>query len=225
MIRIRPFATMLVAATLLGATALAADAPRDRSRINGSISIGAGERAGDVETVNGSIKLGARAEVIAAETVNGSINADDGIRAKSLEVVNGSVQVGRGAQINGNVATVNGAIEIGPETSIGGNVENVNGRLTLRGARVAGNLETVRGDIELTDGARIEGDLVVEKPSMSVNWGDKPPPRIVIGPGSSVAGRLRFEHPVELYVSDRASVGPITGATPIRYRGDTPPAR
>lgn len=225
MIRIRPFATILVAATLLGATALAADAPRDRSRINGSISIGQGERAGDVETVNGSIKLGARAEVDDAETVNGSINAGDAVQAQSLETVNGSIQVGRGAQISGNVGTVNGAIEIGPDSAVAGNVENVNGRLLLRGARVAGNLQTVRGDIELAEGARIEGDLVVEKPSMAVNWGDKPPPRVVIGPDSRVAGRLRFEHPVELFISERASVGPVTGATPIRYSGDAPPAR
>lgn len=225
MIRIRPFATVLVAASLLGATALAADAPRDRSRINGSISIAAGERAGDVETVNGSIKVGARAEVNDAETVNGGIDAGDAIRAGSLETVNGGIQVGRGAQIRGNVETVNGAIQIGPDSAVAGNVQNVNGRLLLRGARVAGNLQTVRGDVELAGGARIEGDLVVEKPSMPVNWGDKPPPRIVIGPGSSVAGRLRFEHEVELYVSERASVGPITGATPVRYGGDTPPAR
>lgn len=225
MIRISPFATVLVAASLLGATTLAADAPRDRSRINGSISIGPGERAGDVETVNGSITLGARAQIAAAETVNGSINADDGVRAKSLEVVNGSVRIGKGAQISGNVETVNGAVEIGPDSAIAGNVENVNGRLTLRGVRVAGNLETVRGDIELSDGTRIDGDLVVEKPSLSLNRGDKPPPRIVIGPGCSVAGRLRFEHPVQLYVSDRATVGPIEGATPTRYSGEAPPAR
>ncbi|MEZ5459674.1 MAG: hypothetical protein R3E65_10350 [Steroidobacteraceae bacterium] len=90
---------------------------------------------------------------------------------------------------------------------------------------MAGNLGTVRGDVELAGGARIDGDLVVEKPTIGWNWRDKPPPRVVVGPDCSVGGRLRFEHPVTLYVSDRATVGPITGATPIRYSGDSPPRR
>ena len=33
-----------------------------------------------------------------------------------------------------------------------------------------------------------------------------------------------FEREVKLYVSDRASIGPVTGATPIAFTGDTAPA-
>ena len=37
------------------------------------------------------------------------------------------------------------------------------------------------------------------------------------------SGPLVFEQEVRLYVSDRATVGPITGATAIRYSGARPP--
>jgi hypothetical protein len=45
----------------------------------------------------------------------------------------------------------------------------------------------------------------------------------VIGPGAVVEGDLRFERDVRLYVSDQATVGPISGATAIRFSGDRPP--
>ena len=46
---------------------------------------------------------------------------------------------------------------------------------------------------------------------------------IVIGPGATVNGELRFEREVNLYVSNRASVGSVTGATAIPFSGDLPP--
>lgn len=48
-------------------------------------------------------------------------------------------------------------------------------------------------------------------------------PRIVIGPGATVSGTLRFERPVKLYLSDSADVGTIVGTTPIRFSGNEPP--
>jgi len=48
-------------------------------------------------------------------------------------------------------------------------------------------------------------------------------PRIVIGPGATVQGDLRFERTVRLFVSDKATIGPVTGATPIPFSGDIPP--
>jgi hypothetical protein len=35
---------------------------------------------------------------------------------------------------------------------------------------------------------------------------------------------LRFEREVQLYVSDRATIGTVSGATPIPFSGDKPPA-
>jgi len=49
------------------------------------------------------------------------------------------------------------------------------------------------------------------------------PLRVIVGPGSVVKGTLRFERPVELYVSDRATIGSVEGATPIKFSGDRPP--
>jgi hypothetical protein len=34
---------------------------------------------------------------------------------------------------------------------------------------------------------------------------------------------MRFERKVQLYVSDRATIGVVSGATPIRFSGDTAP--
>jgi hypothetical protein len=48
-------------------------------------------------------------------------------------------------------------------------------------------------------------------------------PRIVIGPGATVQGELRFERPVQLFVSDKATIGTVTGATPIPFSGERPP--
>jgi hypothetical protein len=48
-------------------------------------------------------------------------------------------------------------------------------------------------------------------------------PRIVIGQGATVRGDLRFERTVQLYVGDHATIGNVTGATPIPFSGDTPP--
>ena len=76
----------------------------------------------------------------------------------------------------------------------------------------------------LLNGAHIEGGILLEKPHGLVNFSSSTPPRVVIGPEVSVDGTLRFEREVRLYVSDRAGhIGPVEGATPISYQGDTPP--
>jgi hypothetical protein len=48
-------------------------------------------------------------------------------------------------------------------------------------------------------------------------------PRVVIGPGSVVTGTLRFERPVKLYVSERATIGNVVGATAVKFSGEHPP--
>ena len=42
-------------------------------------------------------------------------------------------------------------------------------------------------------------------------------------PTFSVEAVELFERPVKLYVSDKASIGPVSGATPISFSGDKPP--
>ena len=48
------------------------------------------------------------------------------------------------------------------------------------------------------------------------------PPHVVIGPHAVVQGTLEFRREVVLEVSDSAQIGPVKGATPITFHGDTP---
>ena len=71
-------------------------------------------------------------------------------------------------------------------------------------------------------GAYIDGGILYKKPAMS--WG--PPgraPRVVIGPDAVVGATLVFERTVKLFVSESAKIGPVTGATPVRFKGASPP--
>jgi DUF4097 and DUF4098 domain-containing protein YvlB len=194
----------------------------DLGTVNGSITIEDGASAQEVETVNGSVTLGDRATVREIETVNGGIRMGDQAKAESIDTVNGSLKLGPGGQISGDVEAVNGSISLAKGSDIRGRVENVNGRMELDSAHVGGGLETTNGSITIGRGSRIEGGILVEKPR-GTNWsGTRKRPMIVIGPDTIVQGELKFEHEVDLYVSDNAKVGPITGATAIRFSGEGP---
>lgn len=190
--------------------------------VNGSIRVPAGEHSGSVGAVNGSIKIEQNASVTSASIVNGSIEMEAHASADSATTVNGPVTLGPGAHVAHGITAVNGEIELKNGAEVGGAIKTVNGKIRLSGAHVAGGLHTVAGDIALTGDSRVEGGILVEKAS---GWFStrQNKPRIVIGPGSVVQGDLRFEHEVQLYVSDTATVGPISGATAIRFSGDTPP--
>lgn len=193
--------------------------------VNGSIHVPAGQHSGALGTVNGSIQIDDGATVGTARTVNGGINVGAHATADSVNTVNGQVTVGAGAHVSHEIMAVNGAMNLESGADVGGDVKNVNGQITLTAAHVGGGLHTVGGDIDVTGESRVEGGILVEQPGGwfggSSNRHRKP--RIVIGPGAVVRGSLRFEREVELYVSERATVGPISGATAIRFSGDRPP--
>jgi DUF4097 and DUF4098 domain-containing protein YvlB len=192
------------------------------STVNGSVTVPPGLQSGAVETVNGSIDIGDNATVSTGSTVNGSIRVGAHARADSLSTVNGAVTLGEGAQVAHGVRTVNGGLILKNSADVAGGLRNVNGHIALTAAHVAGGLRTVSGNIDLAGGSHVEGGILVEQASGWFNWnGSKP--RIVIGPGAVVQGELRFERPVQLYVSDTASVGPIIGATAIHFSGEHPP--
>ncbi len=196
--------------------------PAGANTVNGSIHVPAGMHSANVGTVNGSLDIEDNAAVGAAGTVNGSIDMGAHATADSLQTVNGAVAVGAGAHVAGAVTTVNGAVRLQDGADVGGRVGNVNGHIVLAAAHVAGGLRTVEGDIDVTGTSRVEGGIVVEKSSGWFNF-DSRTPRIVIGPGAAVSGTLRFERDVRLYVSDKATIGPVMGATVIRFSGDHPP--
>ena len=73
--------------------------------------------------------------------------------------------------------------------------------------------------------AHVDGGIHVEK---DISWfhiwfWSEDTSRVVIGPGSVVGGTLRFERKVNLYVSDRATIGRVEGATAVSFSGNRPP--
>ncbi len=218
-------------------------AGNDISKVNGSVRVSAGESAGDVETVNGSvtiedgvtaenietvngsIEIGRNSVVRSIETVNGGVSLDNGAKASSVETVNGTLRLAASAQVSGDVTAVNGKASLDKGADISGKLSNVNGKMTINGAHVGRGLHTVNGDIEVGRGSRVEGGILVEKPSFNLFRSNRRKPRIVIGPDAVVEGTLKFEHEVDLYVSDRAKIGEVQGASAIKFSGSEPDSK
>ena len=195
------------------------------SKVMGSIDIGADQHTGDVSTVNGSIHIGENAVVGQADTVNGSITVGRHATAAKLVTVNGSIHLNEAVRVTGTVQAVNGTLTVANGADVAGRLANVNGAIRVAAAHVGGLIDTATGDIELGPNAHVDGGIHVEKDSGWFHiwfWFDDIP-RVVVGPGSVVGGTLSFERSVKLYVSDRATIGPVEGATAVRFSGDHPP--
>lgn len=216
---------LLVLALALSGSAAAHDGD-DTSMVTGSITVGAGEHRGDLKTVNGSIHVGQGAVISNAHTVNGSITLDSQATGAEAKTVNGSVHLEDGARLSGDIATVNGSLSLERGADVTGALANVNGSIHVGAAHVGGDIKTVNGSMDLGPDAHVDGGILVRKNHSDSDDSDtrKEPPRIIVGPGTVVKGTLRFEREVKLYVSDRATIGPVEGATPIMFSGDHPPA-
>jgi cytoskeletal protein CcmA (bactofilin family) len=176
-----------------------------------------------VATVNGSISIDDNAAVTSANTVNGKVQLGAHATAASLNSVNGSILLGTGAHVSGSASSVNGDLNLADGAEISGSLSNVNGKITLTGAHVGGGIKTVNGSMNIVGASHVEGGILVEKPSSQLMQVVQEVPRIVIGPGATVQGELQFERPVHLFVSDKATIGTVTGATPVTFTGETPP--
>ena len=171
------------------------------------------------------------AVVGAADTVNGGIALESHATAAKLTTVNGSIQLQEAARVSGAVHTVNGQLTLADGADVSGSLKNVNGLIRVAAAHVAGGIETVTGGIELGPNARVEGGILIQEDTSWFGWffgwvgldSGNAVPRVVIGPGSVVTGTLRFERPVKLYVSDRATIGNVVGATAVKFSADQPP--
>lgn len=196
------------------------------STVNGSIDVGSEAVVnGGLETVNGSIRIESNARVGDVQTVNGRIRLASGVSAADVESVNGTISLDEQATAD-SVSVVNGKVRLQPGAQVARDVGNVNGELEITGAEIGGNLSTVNGDVTLTENARLRGNLVVEEPG-GFNWNDrKRQPRIVVGPGVRVDGEIVLEREVELYISESAEVGGVTGVMSmddaVRFSGDRP---
>jgi carbonic anhydrase/acetyltransferase-like protein (isoleucine patch superfamily) len=221
----RGLTVTLLAACAVCAVCRVVHADPETSRVLGSIDIAAGQHTGDLSTVNGSIHIGENAVVGHATTVNGAIKVGRHATVAELSLVNGPVNVGEGAHVDGGVHAVNGPLTVDNGADLRGGLLNVNGPIRVGAAHLGGDIVTVGGDIELGPNARVDGGIHIEKDTSWFHlwfWHEDIP-RVVIGPGSVVGGTLKFEREVKLYVSDRATIGHIEGATAVRFSGERPP--
>lgn len=193
----------------------------DVDKINGSIRIESGQQAGDLSTVNGSIHVDSGGGADKVSTVNGGIDIGDHVTVATVETVNGGIELGSNARVSGTVEAVNGSIHLGTGADIAGHASNVNGRFSLEAAHIGGGIETVGGDIEIGANSHVEGGIVVDKPH-GWSFGISRNPRIVIGPHAIVDGTLEFRRAVDLFVSDSAKIGTVTGAKAQVFAGDHP---
>jgi len=212
---------VLPLALALSAPAFAA---QDIDKVNGSITVEAGQRRGDLETVNGSIKIGAGARAGKAETVNGSITVGNGAQTGRLETVNGSIRAGTKLTANGGLETVNGGIFVDRGGRLGGDVSTVNGSMGLVATELNGGIDTVNGDVTVGIDSHVTGGIKYTKPTGNFTF-QKRDPIVIIGPNARVDGPLVFERSVKLYVHSSAKTGAIRGATAIAFTGATPPAQ
>jgi len=218
--------TVLVVLTILAAGGAAGDAraAAETSRVMGSIDVAAGEHTGDLSTVNGSIHIGENAVVGTVHAVNGNVSLGPHASAAELTTVNGSIELASQARVSGAVHAVNGKLTLAAGAEVGGALVNVNGAIRVAAAHVGGGIDTVSGGMELGPNAHVDGGIHVRKPTgFSISLFSEDVPRIVAGPGSVVRGTLNAERKVLLYVSDKATVGPVQGATVVKYSGERPP--
>lgn len=214
---------VLLGAALIGGPTRAAEPTI--SKVNGSIDIAANQHNGDLSTVNGSIHINSNAVVGHTSTVNGSITLDSHAAAAALATVNGAIHLQEAARVTGGIQAVNGKLTLDNDADVANGLTNVNGAIRVAAAHVGGIIDTSSGDIELGPNAHVDGGIHVQEDSSWFHfwfWSDDTP-RIVIGPGSVVGGTLKFERKVKLYVSDRASIGPVVGASAIKYSGEAAP--
>ncbi|WP_243040319.1 hypothetical protein [Dyella sedimenti] len=202
---------------------LAAHADDDISKVNGTVHLDAGQHAGKVSTVNGAVRIGDNAVAEKASTVNGSVELGEHAQVGDVDTTNGSVTLGPNGRVSGDVDTTNGGIRLGKGADVRGRVGNVNGSISLDAAHVGGGLRTTNGDVTVGANSRVEGGILVDKPGGWFSWNSNHrPPHVVIGPHAVVQGTLEFRREVVLEVSDTAQIGPVKGATPVKFSGDAP---
>jgi len=198
------------------------------SSVNGSVSVGSDAVVtGGVNTVNGTVKVDSGASIQDASTVNGGLKIGANVKADNLSTVNGAIRVGESATIRGEIEAVNGQISIAKGTTVAKDVGNVNGHIELSGAQVGGDVSTVNGDIEIIGLSVVKGDVIVEKPG-GWNWSNSMnrKPRVVIGPGATVEGMIALQREVDLFISETAKVGGVSGIMSmndaVRFSGENP---
>jgi hypothetical protein len=186
----------------------------DYDKVMGSVHVGSGEHVNKATTVNGSVDIGSSAVVQHAETVNGSVTIH----------VNGSITLDEGVHVAGKVDLVNGKITVGRGSLIGGRLSTVNGAILISAAHVVGRVETTNSNLTVGADSRLDGGILYQE--SNDGWfsffGKPNVPKVIVEPGAEVKGTLEFRRAVELYVSDRAIIGTVKGATVNKFSGAHP---
>jgi hypothetical protein len=205
------------------APVLAEDAG-DYEKVMGSVHVGSGEHVNKATTVNGSVDIGSNAVVQHAETVNGSITIHANATVDSVQTVNGSITLDDGVHVSGKIGLVNGKITVGRGSVVGGKLTAVNGAILISGAHVVGRVETTNSNLTVGANSHLDSGIFYEQ--TSDGWfsffGKPNVPKIIIEPGAEVKGTLEFRRAVDLYVSDRATIGTVKGATVNKFSGASP---
>jgi len=144
------------------------------------------------------------------ESVNGSIEAEGRLSLqRGAQTVNGEIDFKGPSVIEGSVESVNGGISL-YNAEVRAKLITVNGEIELQASRIDGGLETTWGNVSITQ-SQVNGLFRVRKPNSMWNWGSKKrPPRIEIGPNSTV-NQLALEHETEVFLHASSKIGSITG--------------
>ncbi len=220
-VRVVLSALACVALLALSACDISDDDGDASHKVNGSIHVPAGRAAGDVKTVNGSISVEDNGTIDSAGTVNGAISLGSHATATRLSTVNGSIKLGDAAHA-AEAHTVNGSVSLADGSELTGRLANTNGKITVTAAHVGGGIKTANGDISIMGASHVEGGIEIEEASNGFSLSSSDP-IVIIGPGATVSGDLVFKRKVRLFVSDRATIGNVTGATAVTFTGATPP--
>jgi len=205
------------------ASAAGCGKPEAPIAVEESTHVTAAQQNGDFATVNGAISIDDNAKLGTAKTVNGDIYLGLHATAGSLATVNGGITIDKGGLVSGEITSVNGTISLLDGSEVSGSLTNVNGRIIVTNAHVSGGITTIGGDVNVMGTSRIDTGIWMKNLNLGVLPAGDRIPRVVIGPGAVIHGEMRFEHKVKLFVSDKATIGAVNGAEPVRFSGDAPP--
>lgn len=159
---------------------------------------------------------------------NVTIQAGEGVEIGDILLMDSStIELGRGSRVRGSIITGvrDGTMFcLGEGADVAGTLISDHGTILLDGAHIGGGIQTKGGHIEVRANSRVEGGITSgQRHWFGLSDYDKMHlPKVVIGPHAVVQGPLNF-HNVVLLVSESAQIGPVTGATPVWFSGDTLP--
>lgn len=189
------------------------------------VQVKQGDWARSIYGVDSSVRLEDQARVRKVSTVDGDIILGRWARATALRTVDGNIVMGTGALCDGDVYNVDGAIHLSDDVRVDGNVGTLVGSIDVHGALVTGRLETVSGHIRLSGTTHVNHGILLSLPDPdSDDVDEKRLPVVVVGPGVVVEGRIVARRGGTLWVSRKATIGPVEGITVQWFDGAAPPS-